>query len=276
LDFRLEVKYEDGSIAGVVEDQDLKLNGEAIRLSQVEQITFGQRAKVKLRGGAMLQGTLSGLDKLSMSLGKQSLSLSLANASEAKVDLPSVEGPVSCVIVVRQAGKELARPDEPLYVQGSVETSMDALRDGKFVKPPRSTSPVSYLRVVSSKGDYIGAGKSYSYSGEVLTVQRNQRGVSISVEGPTGWRILFGAPNGQFLDVGEYQDAKRFPFSDASPGIEFTGQGRGCNQISGQFMVWEFETSGNEVTKLAVDFIQRCENSMAPLYGRLRFRSSFH
>src|SRR5260370_18876355 len=127
---------------------------------------------------------------------------------------------------------------------------MDELRNGKFKKQQRSAAQITCLRAISSKGEYIGQGKTYSYPGEALRVRRNDRGVNISVGGAFGWQISFGAPNGQFLAVGEYLDAKRYPFSAASPGIEFTGEGRGCNQISAKFVVWELEIQGNEVTKL--------------------------
>jgi hypothetical protein len=274
--FRLEVKYEDGSVAGTVEDLDFKLDRQPIKLSQVEHIRLGPKAKIKLGSGSALEGSLSGLEAVVVHVGKRPLRLDLANAVEVKVDPPDAEAPVSCVVIARQAGKEVGRLAEPLYVEGSLQVSMDALRDGKFIKPPRSSAPVSYLRAVSSKGDFIGQGKTYSYPGEALTVRRNDRGVNITVGGPFGWQISFGAPHGRFLEVGEYRDAKRYPFSGASPGIEFTGEGRGCNQISGQFVVWELEFKGNEVSKLAIDFVQRCENTMPPLYGRIRYQSSFH
>jgi hypothetical protein len=276
LTFRLDVKYEDGAVAGIVEDLDFKLDRQLIKLSQVEHIRLGSKAKVKLGSGGTFEGSLSGLETILVKVGNQPLRLALANAVEIKVDSPDAEAPVSCLVVARQSGKEVGRLDEPLYVEGSLQVSMDALRDGKFIKPPRSNSPVSYLRAISSKGDYIGQGKTYSYPAEAVTVRRNDRGVNISIGGPTGWHISFGAPNGRFLEVGEYLDARRYPFSGASPGIEFTGEGRGCNQISGQFMVWELEFKGNEVTKLAIDFVQRCENKMPPLYGRIRYQSSFH
>jgi S1-C subfamily serine protease len=276
LVFRLEVKYEDGSVTGVVEDLDFKLDQQQIKLSQAEHIRLGPKAKVKLGTGGAFEGKLSGLESILVKVGKQPLRLDLASAIEVKIDSPTAEAPVSCIIVARQSGKEVGRLEEPIYLEGSLQVSMDALRDGKFIKPPRSTSPVSYLRAISSKGDYIGQGKTYSYPGESLTIRRNDRGVNIMVGGPVGWHINFGAPQGQFLEVGEYLDATRYPFSGASPGIEFTGQGRGCNQISGQFVVWELEFKGNEVSKLAVDFVQRCETRMPPLYGRLRYRSSFH
>jgi hypothetical protein len=276
LVFRLEVKYDDGSVAGVVEDLDFKLDRQPIKLSQVEHIRLGPKAAIKLVSGGAFTGSLSGLETIPVKVGPQQLRLDLANAVEVKVDPPDAEAPVSCVIVARQSGNEVGRLDEPLYVEGSLQVSMDALRDGKFIKPPRSASPVSYLRVISSKGDYIGQGKAYAYPGDALAVRRNDRGVNISVGGPFGWRISFGAPHGRFLEVGQYLDAKRYPFSGASPGIEFTGEGRGCNQISGEFVVWELEFKGNEVAKLAIDFIQRCETKMPPLYGRLRYQSSFH
>ena len=133
--------------------------------------------------------------------------------------------------------------------------------------------PVSYLRAVSSPGDFIGQGKSYSYAGEELTIRRFPRGVMINVG---GWTVQFGGPNNEFLHTGEYRDAKRLPFSGDSPGIEFYGNGRGANRIAGKFVVWELEVKGNDVTRLAVDFIQHCEETQPPLYGMIRFNSSFH
>jgi hypothetical protein len=160
-----------------------------------------------------------------------------------------------------------------VYIEGAAKPSLDSVRDGKFIKPPRSPAPVSYLNAVSSPGDYIGQGKSYSYSGNDLTVRRIDRGVQITVD---GWTVQFGAPRGQFLEVAEYANAKRYPFSDDAPGIEFYGHGRGCNRIAGKFMVWELEIKGNEIIRLAIDFVQHCEESRPPLYGMIRFNSSFH
>jgi hypothetical protein len=267
------VKFEDGAVSGLVEDCEFKLDEQQIKLSQIEHVRLGSKAKLKLGSGAEFEGSLAGLESLAVTIGKQALRLNLTDAVEVKVDPPDGDGPVTCAIVASQSGQEVGRLEDLLYLEGSQPANMESLRDGKFIKPPRSSVPVSYLRAISSKGDYIGQGKTYSYAAEVLTVRRSDRGVNINAG---GWNIQFGAPNGRFLEVGEYRDAKRYAFSGASPGIEFTGEGRGCNQIAGQFVVWEIEVKGNEVTKLAIDFVQRCEGSMPPLYGRLRYRSSFH
>jgi hypothetical protein len=54
------------------------------------------------------------------------------------------------------------------------------------------------------------------------------------------------------------------------------GNGRGCNAISGAFWVWELEVAGSSVVRLAVDFIQRCDDRAASLAGMLRYNSNFH
>src|SRR4029453_4673997 len=124
----------------------------------------------------------------------------------------------------------------------------------------------------SAKGDSIGLGKQYFYPANQLRILRNDRGVNISVD---GWDIDIGAPDGQFLQVGEYQGAKRYAFSGNSPGIDFRGQGRGSNTIAGSFVVWEIEFDGNQPPRLAIDFVQRSEKVGPPLSGSLRINSTF-
>jgi hypothetical protein len=276
LVLRLHVKYEDGSVNGLGEDRTFRVGEHTIKLSQVLSLRPGTRAEAQLSDRRKVEGGLSDLDVLLVKVGGQSLRLNLAGAIQLDVDPSDAMTAVSCTVIARQEGKEVGRVSAPVYLEGVVQASLEAVRDGKFIRPPRSATPVSYLRAVSSPGDYIGQGKSYSYGGDELVVQRSDRGVQITVGDFGGWRILFGAPPGRFLEVGEYLDAKRYPFSDDSPGIEFTGYGRGANRIAGKFVVWELEVKGNQVVRLAVDFIQHCEEKMPPLYGMIRFNSSFY
>ena len=90
-----------------------------------------------------------------------------------------------------------------------------------------------------------------------------------------GWSMEFAGPRGQAVGVGTYRNAKRYPFHDDSPGLSFTGHGRGCNRVGGEFVVWELERNGNRITRLAIDFVQRCEENGPPLLGRLRYNSTF-
>src|SRR5262249_38541981 len=142
-------------------------------------------------------------------------------------------GAVACTLVALRGGDEVGRVSLPIYLEGAARPSFEALRDGRFIRPPRSISPVSYLRVESSPGDYIGQGKSYAYEKEDLAFQPWGGGIRCQVGSVGNWTVLFGAGQGRNLGIGEYRDAKRHPFSGESPGIEFSGNGRGCNMISG-------------------------------------------
>ena len=63
---------------------------------------------------------------------------------------------------------------------------------------------------------------------------------------------------------------------DDIPGLNFSGNGRGSNTLSGKFVVWEFVVKDGKVTSLAIDFVQYSEGNKAkPLVGMLRYNSSF-
>jgi hypothetical protein len=273
---RVEVKYPDGLVSGLVEDQTYRIGGESVKLSQLRKLRPGTKLEAQLSDGRRLEGKPADLEAIKVLVGKQALRLELAGAVEVNVEKPEDLTVLSVTVLARLAGKEVGRYSAPLYIEGVSESPLKALADGRFVKPARSGAPISYLRVVSSKGDYIGQGKSYSYGGEDLTVRTNHRGVMINVGNLGGWMLQFGGPGNRFLDVGEYDGAKRFPFSGEAPGIEFMGNGRACNMIAGKFVVWEIEVKGTQVVRLAIDFIQRCEEKGPPLYGSLRINSSFH
>ena len=76
--------------------------------------------------------------------------------------------------------------------------------------------------------------------------------------------------------MGAYENAVRAPFHGNQPGLELSGSGRGCNTLSGRFVVLELQTDAQGVlTRLAVDFEQHCEGPQAPpLFGSLRVNST--
>jgi hypothetical protein len=60
------------------------------------------------------------------------------------------------------------------------------------------------------------------------------------------------------------------------PRLEFIGNGRGANKIAGKSVVWELKVKGDEVTRLAIDFIQHSEETKPPLYRMIQVNSSFY
>ena len=273
LELRATLRFEDAFVRGIVEDRVVHIGDRPVNLSQIRRLQLGPKPEALLDKNEKIAGAASDLTTLAFKVGTQTVQLSPASALDLIVVAPDDPATTSCTIEAHQQGTTVGRLSVPLVLEGVGRTSLDALSDGEFARPLRSGAPVSAVHVVSSKGDYIGQGKTYHYRGEELNVQRVPRGVSIAVD---GWTIMFGGPGGSFLGVGEYLNAKRFPFSNDSPGLEFYGNGRGANTLDGKFRVWELEVRGNQVVRFAVDFIQKCDGKMPPLYGTIRINSSFH
>lgn len=151
----------------------------------------------------------------------------------------------------------------------------------------RSASAEDRLYYASAKGDYIGAGKTVSlttkhgsFTSSSVYGDATGRYAQITFQGndpAIWWTLNLAAPLGQILKAGTYKNATRFPFqSDSNPGLDFSGSGRGCNQLYGSFTIHEIEFGAdNAASKVVVDFEQHCEGISAPaLRGSLSFHSS--
>lgn len=139
----------------------------------------------------------------------------------------------------------------------------------------------TYLYISGEEGDYISSGKkiietlntgdfSTSFDGEDMSHLAFSFENNISF-----WNLDLKAPGNERLSVAKYSNATRYPFQDSSsPGLSFTGEHRGCNEVYGEFEVFELEENTEEVQKLAVNFTQRCESNDSPeLKGYIRFNS---
>ena len=140
----------------------------------------------------------------------------------------------------------------------------------------------SWLHVDSDPGDYIGQGKRQTWTDRdgVFTASpdwANGANISFIAPGYTVWWYLhFTAPFGERLQPGVYLNATRWPFQDDdNPGLDVSGDGRGCNQSSGWFQVLEVSYGpGGEVRSFAADFEQHCEFGEPALRGGVRVNSS--
>ena len=142
------------------------------------------------------------------------------------------------------------------------------------------TSGTNILYFHSQPGDYIGQGQQraiYAGTGFTLTPTRNGRnGVSFTISGGGQfWSLDFGGPQNAPLVVGAYENAVRYPFQNGpSPGVNLSGDGRGCNTIRGRFDVLEVAYAANgSIQRFAADFVQHCEGGAAALFGQVRFNS---
>ena len=94
--------------------------------------------------------------------------------------------------------------------------------------------------------------------------------------GPHWWQLDFAAPNDAPLTLGVYENATRFPFhSPTQPGLNVSGEGRGCNTLTGRFEVLEVVYgAGGEVQRFAATFEQHCEGQEAALLGSIQINST--
>ncbi|MDC2956570.1 hypothetical protein PO587_19035 [Streptomyces gilvifuscus] len=131
-------------------------------------------------------------------------------------------------------------------------------------------------------GDYISGGRSYTYataSQDHMNVTGNTDNgvVTVSVDGANGdwWSLNLSAPSGKALTPGTYTGATRYPFNEATePGLSLSGNGRGCNQLTGTFTISavEFGPQGY-VKKLDASFEQHCEGSTPAARGEVHIEN---
>jgi hypothetical protein len=87
------------------------------------------------------------------------------------------------------------------------------------------------------------------------------------------WDLDFNTTQlGVPLAPGVYEDAERAAFvSPDHPGIDVSGDGRGCNTITGRFQVHEYELVNGRVKKATVSFEQHCEGGPNVLNGCVHY-----
>ena len=147
--------------------------------------------------------------------------------------------------------------------------------------PTRGSGTTTYLDLRSDPGDFVGAGESHRYTLQdtVWTARADvgvmePRHIVISMRPIDNsfrwwWNLDLASPTGQPLKPGPYDNARRWPFqSSTQPGLSFSGTGRGCNTLTGSFVIREIVLGpDNTLDRLSASFEQHCEGSSAALRG---------
>jgi hypothetical protein len=135
----------------------------------------------------------------------------------------------------------------------------------------------SGLWIQSTPGDFVGEGKTHfmhAPGSDVFVEGESDYLFAFIASAGNPWLVGLSAPYGQTLQPGAFEGAVR-GFSDALPGVDIGGEGRGCNETRGRFTVLEAVFGpGGEVQQFAANMVQRCENVGPPLFAELRFNSA--
>jgi hypothetical protein len=130
----------------------------------------------------------------------------------------------------------------------------------------------------SQTGDPIGQGQEVRFTGADGTFSVNSYpntlGANFNTPGWTHWWSLgIGTADYSVLQAGAYESAKRAP-SAGHPQLDFYGDGRGCNDLTGRFDVLEIvRDASGAVTQLAVNWEQHCNGIVPALFGQYRYNS---
>ncbi|MFB8026717.1 MULTISPECIES: hypothetical protein [unclassified Streptomyces] len=173
-------------------------------------------------------------------------------------------------------GRTLARGAAVLTLALSMATGTTGLLSGTQAHAQPVTD--GSLAFSGDEGDWISGGESYAYSTDSqdtvsVTGSSDNRVVSVSVAGANGdwWYLDLAAPAGATLAPGTYDGATRYPFNEAAePGLDLSGNGRGCNTLTGTFTVTaiEFGPRGY-VEELDASFEQHCEGGGSAARGEV-------
>jgi hypothetical protein len=142
---------------------------------------------------------------------------------------------------------------------------------------PAVRGQATFFCMDSQAGDYIGQGHTWIITNDDAKFSARltyHGGVEVSIRTHDGWTLTFGPPDNDQLKVGVYDEAERFAFqSPTHPGLDVSGAGRGCNELSGRFQLLDFayDLASGEVQRLAINFVQHCEGGPAALTGAFRY-----
>jgi hypothetical protein len=143
--------------------------------------------------------------------------------------------------------------------------------------PDPSVLPASgrYVYLQSDAGDYIGGGGTYLYtsSNAQLSKSTSDGLLHVGVAGNQNWTGDFKAMSGLTqLVPGYYGDLSRYPFfNPLKGGLDWSGEGRGCNQLSGWFVVDSVSYVDGALASISLRFEQHCEGAAAALHGAVNW-----
>jgi hypothetical protein len=187
-------------------------------------------------------------------------------------------GQSSFTILVSVIGDAVPEPDETFSVVLE-EVSGAPVAFAAGVATIANDDPGKTILVFDSQpGDFIGRGERFALTpddGSITLGVYPFNAARVHFSGSRSWSLSFSAPDGAPLAPGVYENAARWPSSDRSrPGLSVSGDGRGCNTLTGRFVVLEALYEGETLTRLAVDYEQHCEGAAPALFGTVRFRSA--
>lgn len=143
---------------------------------------------------------------------------------------------------------------------------------------PASQVPASgnYFFVHSAPGSFVGKGVNdlRTAADSTFTVYSRGHELEVRAEGQISW-FLNVSPMLPLtrLQPGYYGELRRLiSMNPARGALELSGGSRGCNELTGWFVVDAVNYAGNDLTALDLRLQQQCDGAGPPVYAQLRWR----
>ena len=140
--------------------------------------------------------------------------------------------------------------------------------------PPAGATPATgnYVYLNSDIGDYIGGGSS-ELDTAGIAVSGSGKLATVTVNGVGGWAGNFLGMNSiAQLQAGYYPNLMRYPFNNpVTGGLDWSGNGRGCNTLTGWFVIDGITYDANGIASLDLRFEQHCEGGTPALHGQVHW-----
>jgi hypothetical protein len=138
-----------------------------------------------------------------------------------------------------------------------------------------ANSPNS-VSLQSDAGDYVGAGKTYNYTSANAKISVTSTGnlLAVAVTGDESWQGTFQLPAGEtVVKRGDFANLSRYQSGDPNGGLDWYGDGRGCNTLSGRFSIDNVSYVNGVLTAVDLRFEQHDHGGAPALHGQLHWRA---
>ena len=160
------------------------------------------------------------------------------------------------------------------YTLSATAPNLTGAVSAPFDIDPRPLPPTVII-LESDQGDYIGGGvdQQYTLANARITVLAFGNRLSVGIEGDEWWSGDFVFPDSLSRpEVGEFTNLTRAPFHDAAVGgLSWSGEGRGCNTLTGWFAVDSLRYSSAILEEIHLRFEQHCEGDTPALHGSIHW-----
>lgn len=129
-------------------------------------------------------------------------------------------------------------------------------------EPPSGATPSSgnYIFLQSDSGDYVGGGKTYTYTNAnaEIGIVKGELSISVNINGNEKWTGRFELPSAATNLQAGYFPNLTGSFDKAKGSLDWYVDRRGCGNNTSWFVVDRIIMNGTEMTGLDVRFEQRC------------------